>query len=155
MNNYAILLKTDGSATPVNLDGSLKAYQDAVGGFIETVQSHDGQHIIIMNEHGKLEHKPVNGLATSMAEIRSDDFIAGDVLIVKRGDEDFQLLNKFYAKWLASDLSNRCPFCGKKLNGQSNNSAPLCEPPCCDTCNSTIVVTARLIYSGLGGKFYD
>lgn len=38
-----------------------------------------------------------------------------------------------------------CVFCGKRINGYGNNPAPVKdEGVCCDKCNNTIVLAARI-----------
>lgn len=39
----------------------------------------------------------------------------------------------------------KCVFCGQKFTGYGNNPAPLrSSGKCCDDCNSTIVIPARI-----------
>lgn len=38
-----------------------------------------------------------------------------------------------------------CVFCGKRIDGYGNNPAPVKdEGVCCDKCNNTIVLAARI-----------
>jgi hypothetical protein len=39
---------------------------------------------------------------------------------------------------------NFCDICGKPYQGYGNNPAPLPGERCCDTCNWTVVIPARL-----------
>ena len=37
-----------------------------------------------------------------------------------------------------------CCICGKKFRGFGNNAQPVKDGRCCDECNSTVVINARL-----------
>lgn len=38
-----------------------------------------------------------------------------------------------------------CPICGKKYEGYGNNCFPLCyTEPCCDRCNTDVIIPIRL-----------
>ncbi|MBQ2389610.1 MAG: DUF3846 domain-containing protein [Clostridia bacterium] len=86
---------------------TLDYLQSEVDGYIETLRIKDAPGrclIMIIDEEGKLKNKPVNELAGDIAYIRFDDYIVGDVVIVKEQDDDFVPLtddeaNKFM-NWL-------------------------------------------------------
>ena len=74
----------------------LKAMQDIVGGYIETVPaalaagwSHEqGVGLtLIINEEGKLLGLPLNPLATDMAGICNDVIVGNAILMGARGEE--------------------------------------------------------------------
>ena len=44
-----------------------------------------------------------------------------------------------------NDNSRKCCICGRRINGYGNNPAPVKdEGVCCDRCNNTIVLAARI-----------
>ncbi len=50
----------------------------------------------------------------------------------------------------------KCVLCGKKIDGYGNNPAPLANESkhsCCDECNVTKVIPARLIGINRNGKY--
>ena len=75
-------IKTNGETIEVHpkngVDFSLEELQGFVGGFIEIVRV-DDDRIMVVNEEGKLNELPVNGIATYMAR----ELIVGDVLVCK------------------------------------------------------------------------
>ena len=85
----AELLKASGDIKIVNpKEGktfSLKELQEYVGGFIETISSLDGNHIMVVNEEGKLMGLPFNYCATIrlINEFSKMDHIVGDALICR------------------------------------------------------------------------
>lgn len=87
MTNFqAILLKVDGTQTPINPTNNeqftLKEMQEYVGGYIEVIYLQDNL-IMVINEEGKLLGLPKNKQATQLANFHLDfdDYIAGDVVI--------------------------------------------------------------------------
>lgn len=99
MNEYAVLIPTNKPAHLVKLDGTLAAYQNAVDGYIEivSVYSLNEDCVLIINEEGKLKHLPLNRTATAIYD-NPIDCIVGTALIVKRGEEDIELMNKSEAE---------------------------------------------------------
>ena len=71
---------------------NLEELQSVVGGYIEPVPVTvgNGQYIMIVNEEGKLQNLPYNLCATRIRNNhrRTEDFIVGDVAIVKQQGED-------------------------------------------------------------------
>lgn len=65
-----------------HLDNTLKAFQSAVGGFIEVVNYKDGV-ILLVNEEGRLLHMPENILG-----------IAGPIVAIRAKGEDFASVNE-------------------------------------------------------------
>lgn len=44
-----------------------------------------------------------------------------------------------------------CVFCGKEFEGYGNNPEPVAhEGRCCDNCNETVVIPARLLQMAKG-----
>lgn len=93
----ARLLKPDGTESVLTpADGrsfTLEELQQAVGGYIETLQIMDGS-VLVMNEGGKSMELPHNEDATNLAVwggLRLDDHVVGNVLVctpLEAGYED-------------------------------------------------------------------
>ena len=91
-------LNVDGTVEKMK-DTSLKAMQEAVGGYIEIIRLPkpcrlfglhvlvDGFDLMVLDEEGKLKSKPVNEIATMIAD-NPNDYIVGDVLIA----EDWEIV---------------------------------------------------------------
>lgn len=83
------------------IDNTLQAFQEAVGGYIETLPVGEDA-VMVMNENGKLDNLPANfwieltkdGMAFR-AEPRGyiSDAICGTIIIVGAGEEDFEDLD--------------------------------------------------------------
>ena len=88
-----IKIKPNGMVEQIDCeDITLDYLQSEVDGYIETVRIKDmpNRHLLmVIDEEGKLKNKPINDLAGKIAYIRFDDYIVGDVVIVKEQDEDF------------------------------------------------------------------
>lgn len=88
-----IKIKPNGTVEKIDCDNiTLDYLQSEVDGYIETLRIKDAPDrclIMIIDEEGKLKNKPVNELAGEIAYIRFDDYIVGDVIIVKEQDDDF------------------------------------------------------------------
>jgi ribosomal protein S13 len=52
-------------------------------------------------------------------------------------------------------MRNKCDICGKEFEGYGNNPAPLDGKICCDKCNVTYVIPARLKKLNVGNKLGD
>ena len=94
-----ILLKKVGKEPKImNIENTLEAKQEIVGGYIECVYlPNDDSVVLICNEEGKLSELPLN------RALRGDyggvyDIIAGTFLIVWLGEEDFCSLSDEYIK---------------------------------------------------------
>ncbi|MBQ9599858.1 MAG: DUF3846 domain-containing protein [Clostridia bacterium] len=82
---------------PADIDNTLEALQDAVGGYIETVHITD-KLVIVCNEEGKLKNLPANrelvwklgGKDKQIVTTR--DIICGDFIICGIKDGDFRSL---------------------------------------------------------------
>lgn len=64
-----------------------------------------------------------------------------------RSNSYFTNPKKAVAEWnrRVDDNSRKCCICGKRINGYGNNPAPVKdEGVCCDRCNNTIVLAARI-----------
>ena len=68
---------------------TLQQMQKIVGGWIEMITLADGRHMIL-DEEGKLKDKPVNLIATTLADnvLGGSDYICGDVLVCEDGRVD-------------------------------------------------------------------
>ena len=88
-----IKIKPNGMVEQIDCEYiTLDYLQSEVDGYIETVRIKDtpNRHLLmVIDEEGKLKNKPINDLAGKIAYIRFDDYIVGDVVIVKEQDEDF------------------------------------------------------------------
>jgi hypothetical protein len=92
----AKLIKTDGIITEVFPENgktfTLKELQKFVNGNIELVYiKNKPDHIMFINEEGKLQTHNVNIIATEIADIDPMDYIAGDAIVcnlIESGDED-------------------------------------------------------------------
>jgi hypothetical protein len=72
---------------------SLQELQTLVGGYIEVVPTLDGQHLMVVDEEGKLKGKAPNVPATLMYLYCAHDRIVGDAVVLTReemgeGEED-------------------------------------------------------------------
>lgn len=86
----------------IEVEDSLKSYQNLVGGWIESVSLSEGV-ALILNEEGKLKHLPPNkGLYNSDGRII--DVLVGNLFICRVDDdgdfadfkdEDIKLVNKY------------------------------------------------------------
>lgn len=52
-------------------------------------------------------------------------------------------------------MKQKCDICGKSFEGYGNNPAPLEGKVCCDNCNKTYVIPARLKQLKMSGKLDD
>ena len=91
----ALILKTDGTKveiTATRADGtlSLKQMQQAVGGYIQLVNTANPDVILVVNEEGKLRDLPINEQATRIyfAAHGMSDVLVGDVLVCHTSEID-------------------------------------------------------------------
>ena len=87
----ALLVKVDGTTQELEVpkQGALRFLQSLVGGYIEFAPcKHPDYEGIICDEEGKLKSKPINQLATKMADCLPFDALVGDVLFFKEGEVD-------------------------------------------------------------------
>lgn len=77
----------------MNIDNTLKAFQNAVGGFIEVVNYKDGV-ILLVNEEGRLLHMPENILG-----------IAGPIVAIRAKGEEFDSIRSAEVLKLLKELS--------------------------------------------------
>jgi|TARA_R110000824_G_scaffold336992_1_gene523489 hypothetical protein len=70
----------------IKRDIELEEMQKLVGGLIEIATLENGD-TLVFDEEGKLKEKPINEEATKLYRNNfiTDDFIVGDVIIVKEG----------------------------------------------------------------------
>ena len=78
-----IRLNVDGTVETFE-DTSLESMQQAVGGCIEIIRFGSQEQLMVLDEEGKLKNKPINKVATLLANIH--DYIVGDVLIAEDGE---------------------------------------------------------------------
>lgn len=82
----ALLLKADGTITPIDEDLTLPAMQRLVGGYIELVTiggTRRRREMLIVDEEGRLKGKPLNRLATDLyrgSPPRHTEVIVGDAI---------------------------------------------------------------------------
>lgn len=77
----------------MNIDNTLKAFQSAVGGFIEVVNYKNGV-ILLVNEEGRLLHMPENILG-----------IAGPIVAIRAKGEEFDSIRSAEVPKLLKELS--------------------------------------------------
>ena len=82
----ATFLRTTGECeeiAPANgVHWTLEELQTLVGGYIEIVHTKSGKFLVI-DEEGKLKHKPVNLAATLLYRFGDHDPIVGEALIIE------------------------------------------------------------------------
>jgi len=88
----ALLITTSHIVEQIEVDGSLKAIQNAVGGMIEALQMTPEVHAYI-DEEGKLKEKEPNVLATMLCKklqvgLMTGDIIVGDMILFGSLDEN-------------------------------------------------------------------
>ena len=62
---------------------TLDELQGFVGGYIEIAETKDGR-LLVINEEGKLNKLPTNGIATAYYKYGKKDAIVGDVIIINK-----------------------------------------------------------------------
>jgi hypothetical protein len=87
----AILIRSSGQVEDIEVT-TLEDLQKAVGGFIQDIPLGQTANML-MNEDGKGENLPTNGLATSLCQVTlaglaDDDYVVGDVLVLGRVDDE-------------------------------------------------------------------
>jgi hypothetical protein len=94
-----LLVEPEEHPKVVTIGTGLEALQKAVDGWIEAVYPFEDPVALIVNEEGKLNHLPPNrALRHKDGEIY--DIIAGNMLVVGLGEEDFTSLSpKLMAKY--------------------------------------------------------
>lgn len=92
----ALLFKTTHEVEYIEVDGTLKSLQDAVGGMIEFLPLTDNAHAYI-DEEGKLKGKEINLMATMLCQrlkigLMPNDMIVGNMIVLgslnENGEED-------------------------------------------------------------------
>ena len=87
-----LLIEPEARPKVVTMETGLKPLQEAVGGYIEAVYPFDDPVALIVNEEGKLDGLPLNrALRHKNGEIY--DILAGNILVVGLGEEDFTSLS--------------------------------------------------------------
>lgn len=86
-----ILVQVNGTVTAKDFP-DFKAYQAAVGGWVEAFPLRGAGMVAIVNEEGKLRNLPYNPMATALAVvlggIASPDYIVGDMVLVGSADRN-------------------------------------------------------------------
>lgn len=86
-----LLIEPEARPKVVTMEPGLKSLQDAVDGYIEAVYPFDDPVALIVNEEGKNIGLPLNrALRHKDGEIY--DILAGNILVVGLGEEDFTSL---------------------------------------------------------------
>ena len=67
----------------VTVKGGLSDWQNLVGGLIEVVPTFQDGVEMLINEEGKLEHMPLNLVATALTPLREYDFLVGTAVLVR------------------------------------------------------------------------
>ena len=136
---------------------TLRMMQQIVEGHIQVVRA-DGLPkgvVIVCNDDGKLLGLPANRWVTLGGV---EDLLAGTFFVCKTEGEELVPLTDAEAAKIAAKLSGgvmpatdpkptdrRCCLCGKALGeDEGNNAAPLFDGECCDLCNYSLVVPARM-----------
>lgn len=87
-----LLIEPEARPKEVTIDPGLESLQKAVGGWIEAVYPFDDPVALIVNEEGKLDGLPLNrALRHKDGEVY--DILAGNILVVGLGEEDFTSLS--------------------------------------------------------------
>ena len=87
-----LLIEPEARPKVVTMETGLQPLQEAVGGYIEAVYPFDDPVALIVNEEGKLDGLPLNrALRHKNGEIY--DILAGNILVVGLGEEDFTSLS--------------------------------------------------------------
>lgn len=87
-----LLIEPEARPKVVTMETGLKPLQEAVGGYIEAVYPFDDPIALIVNEEGKLDGLPLNrALRHKNGEVY--DILAGNVLVVGLGEDDFTSLS--------------------------------------------------------------
>lgn len=101
---YVILIKSDGTYSDVEIDGSLKSYQSLVNGYIETVRTKVSELLLLIDEEGKLKHLPINRTASQMMHdaycdwFGNKDTVSGNAVLVR--------FNRAHDDWTGWDDRN-------------------------------------------------
>lgn len=94
-----LLIEPEARPREITIDTGLESLQKAVGGWIEAVYPFDDPVALIVNEEGKLDGLPLNrALRHQDGEVY--DILAGNILVVGLGEEDFtslppKMMNKY------------------------------------------------------------
>lgn len=103
MSEYVGVYRVNGQFEVVEVDGSLKAYQSLVGGYIETVPTFRSPYLLLLNEEGKFEGLKPNWKATFLCpQLVGWDVIVGDVVVVQ--------LNRKRDDWCGWKDEGQCRF---------------------------------------------
>lgn len=88
-----VLVEPNKEARIVKIDNTLKAMQEAVGGYIEAVYPYDDNVAIVCNEEGKIAGLPLNR-ALKDADGKVYDVIAGTFFIAGLTEDNFGSLTE-------------------------------------------------------------
>ena len=96
MNKFAVFIPVNDTPRLIQLNGTLREYQTMVEGYIELVPVFPKYDycVMLVNEEGKLNNLPINQVATNVYGEYPFDCIVGNALILKRGEENFELMSK-------------------------------------------------------------
>lgn len=106
----ALTIPTDSPPVATELEHSLEAFQDAVGGLFEAVAVGTG-HTLICNEGGKLDGLPVNETATDVfsSHLLPGDDLRGTVLLLGGPDPEGNFVDIDPRLWALGELTPTIP----------------------------------------------
>lgn len=82
-----LLKKVNEKPVITEIPNELQSFQDLVGGYIEVIRTGIGNTIMVCDEEGKINRKPVNF-------ITPNDVIVGDVCFCAVVDEEFHSITE-------------------------------------------------------------
>lgn len=81
---FVIKIENSSCWDAVEIDGSLRSYQDLVGGWIETVMAKKKGLLMLVDEEGKIKGLPINMMASHiMSPLYVGDLICGTAVLVR------------------------------------------------------------------------
>ena len=91
MTISALVIQTDGGHEVVDIEPTLEAFKEAVGGWLEPVSSGE-DWLAYVDEEGRIKQLPINTRATALARHLGwpGDFLVGPVVFVgqeRRGED--------------------------------------------------------------------
>lgn len=134
-----LLVKPGEHPEKVTIGTELSDLQNAVGGYIEVLYPFAEQVGIICNEEGKIEGLPLN---RALKDDHGDvyDVIAGDMLIIGLGEEDFASLTSEQMEKYEKEFHD--PECFVKM-GKGIIAVPITDDEMKTTEHSSEKATAR------------
>lgn len=111
---YGVLIPAKGRAKPyevlnIGMSGMAERLQAAVGGYLRRIEvDSEYNEIILADENAHESNKLMNKAATYLAHsnLCEGDYIAGDVLVLKKDGEEFRFFSYETAKVRAELINN-------------------------------------------------